>query len=231
MLGTAKLNLPYPSVNVAFPGYPSGDNSGFSCALDTTKLPNGTQNLTVVATGINGSSTTWPLTVTTRNQGIVSDALVSFLTCYEGFSATPYGGIDYWNQTIGYGHVILPGESFTSLTKTEGLALFKRDLVGYEESTNNEFGNILKQNEFDALVSFCFNLGKGVWSHANLTDDVKSGATDDRLKTDFTNWKNITDPITGQLVFVQGLLNRRLDEWEMFVYGDYVRSHYETKPL
>lgn len=150
---------------------------------------------------------------------IVSDALVNFIASYEGFSATPYRGVDYQNLTIGYGHVILPGKSFTSLTQAQSLALMKTDLATYHQSVNNEFGPILNQNQFDALVSFCYNCGKNVWRSANLTGDIKSGASNDVLKTDFTNWS-----LCGNVV-VQGLLNRRLDEWEMYVNGDYVRTH------
>lgn len=122
-------------------------------------------------------------------------------------------------MTIGYGHVIKPSESFTSLTQSQAFSLLKSDLAGYEESVNNEFGTILNQNQFDALVSFCYNCGVNAWPNANLTDDVKAGASADTLRTDFTNWSSCN------YVFLQGLYNRRLDEWEMFVNADYVRNH------
>ena len=167
----------------------------------------------------NPGTITPPAPTGTPGNMIVSDALVSFIATYEGFYATAYRGVDFQNLTIGYGHVILPGEIFTSLTQAEGLALLKSDLIGYQQSVNNEFGVILNQNQFDSLVSFCYNTGKNVWSQANLTNDVKSGASADVLKTDFTNWSHCNG------VVVPGLINRRLDEWEMFVYGDYVRTH------
>lgn len=160
-----------------------------------------------------------PAPTGTPGNMIASDVLVNFVASYEGFSASPYRGVDYQNLTIGYGHVIQPGENFTTLTETEALAILKSDLSGYEESVNSEFGSILNQYQFDSLVSFCYNTGKNVWKLANLTNDVKTGASDDQLKTDFTNWSHCN----GQIV--QGLLNRRLDEWEMFVNGDYVRTH------
>ena len=68
LLQTTDSKIYYPSVNVAFPGYPSENNSGFSLPFDTTKLPNGTQNLTVVAKDKDGiTTTTWPLTLTINN--------------------------------------------------------------------------------------------------------------------------------------------------------------------
>ena len=160
-----------------------------------------------------------PAPTGTPGNMIVSDAAVSFIASYEGFSGTKYRGADSQNVTIGYGHVIRPGESFTTLTQAEGLALLKSDLVRFQASVNNRFGVILNQNKFDSLVSFCFNTGENVWDRAKLTDAVIAGASNDILKTDFTNWSSCND------VVLQGLLNRRLDEWEMFVYGDYVRTH------
>lgn len=167
----------------------------------------------------NDPGKTLPPASTDPGNMIASNAAVSFIASYEGFSATAYRGVDYQNLTIGYGHVIMPGESFISLTKDQALTLLKIDLAGYVKSVNNEFGTILNQNKFDALVSFCYNTSKGVWSQANLTNDIKSGASNAVLKTDFTNWSHCNGAV------VQGLLNRRLDEWEMFVYGDYVRTH------
>jgi len=67
LLGTANLKLSHPTVNVVYPGYPSGNNSGFSIPFDTTHFINGTQTLKVVATGMDGITTTWPLSVTINN--------------------------------------------------------------------------------------------------------------------------------------------------------------------
>ena len=67
LLGTADLNLSYPSVNVVYPGYSSGNNSGFSCVLDTSKLPNGVHTLKVEATGINGEVVFWNIQIKVDN--------------------------------------------------------------------------------------------------------------------------------------------------------------------
>jgi len=67
LLQTTSSNNYYPSVKVEFPSYPSGNNCGFSMSYDTTKLPNGTQTFAVVATGIDGITTTWPMTLTINN--------------------------------------------------------------------------------------------------------------------------------------------------------------------
>jgi lysozyme len=145
-----------------------------------------------------------------------SGSAVAFIAQHEGFMPTAYRGIDYQNQTIGYGHVIQPGESFDTLTPQQGQQLLKKDLTQFENSVNKEFsGTNLSQNQFDALVSFSYNTGANVWSKVpKLTGDIKSGASADVLKADFSACSNCN----GQ--YVQGLNNRRMDEWQMFTGGN-----------
>lgn len=54
--GNANLGLSRPDVNKVFPGYNSGDNSGFSYDLNVASLESGTHNLTVTSIGNDGTS-------------------------------------------------------------------------------------------------------------------------------------------------------------------------------
>jgi lysozyme len=147
----------------------------------------------------------------------VSDNMVKFIEEHEGFASTPYCGIDYWNQTVGYGHVITDGEIIGPLTQESAETLLRNDLKTYEESVNKEFKGVkLTQAQFDSLVSFAYNLGANIWSSTpKLVADIKNGAPADVIKSDFEN----CDHCGG--VAVQGLLNRRNDEWKVYAYGDY----------
>ena len=147
----------------------------------------------------------------------VSDDLLSFIEAHEGYSSTAYRGADYQNQTIGYGHVIESGESISSLTQNQAEKLLESDLSSSVASVNKEFsGTQLTQNQFDALVSFAYNLGNNIWKSApKLVNDIKSGASAETLKQDFTQF----DHCNG--VELKGLYNRRLDEWSMFTSGTY----------
>lgn len=144
-----------------------------------------------------------------------SAQLLRFIEAHEGYSATAYRGADIQNQTIGYGHVIMPGESFTKLTQPQAEQLLKNDLSSSIASVKKEFAGVnLSQNQFDALVSFAYNLGDNIWSHApTLVNDIKSGASPDVLKNDFTAF----DHCNGQEL--KGLYNRRVDEWRLFTTG------------
>lgn len=145
----------------------------------------------------------------------VSDELVNFIAEHEGFSATPYRGVDSQNRTIGYGHVIEPGENYTSLTQKQALDLLKKDLSGCVDSVNKEFGGYgLSQNQLDSLISFAYNLGENIWRKTpQLTSDIKAGASDEVLKADFLRINHVGN------VEVKGLTNRRMDEWKLFTQG------------
>jgi lysozyme len=148
----------------------------------------------------------------------VSNNLMAFLESWEGFSATEATGEDYWNLTIGYGHVVQPGEIFTSLTQDAAQQLLISDLSngGYIKSVQNEFGKVLTtQSQLDALVSLCYNIGTGGWGDLNLTQDIKDGSNADTLKADFES----ICYVGGQ--YSPGLERRRDAEWLMFTQGVY----------
>ncbi len=64
--------------------------------------------------------------------------------------------------TIAIGHLIKPGEVFPAvMTDSEIYALFRKDLAGFESAINYHVKVKLTQNQYDALVSFAFNIGIG----------------------------------------------------------------------
>lgn len=149
----------------------------------------------------------------------ISDKLVSFVASYEGYSGAPYRGVDFQNRTIGYGHVILPGENLTYLTKDEAINLLKKDLQNTAIYVAKLTADIkLSQQQFDALVSFAYNCGVTALSTSTLLKDVKAKQSNDTIKADFLAWSYSNG------VKLQGLVNRRLDEWSIYVQGNYLRN-------
>lgn len=180
------------------------------------------------AIGLSGSSAIYaPSAVDTAagtgvSDGVAGDmeasaGLVDFVAAHEGYSASAYRGADAQNLTIGYGHVVQAGESTASLTQASALALLKSDLRGSVAAVNREFaGAGLSQSQFDALVSFNYNLGDHIWERSpKLKNDILSGASAQTLRSDFADYDHCNGRELG------GLYTRRMDEWNMFANGQY----------
>ncbi|NQX67316.1 glycoside hydrolase family protein [Paenibacillus alba] len=165
-----------------------------------------------------------------NNPSQVSDKLVYFVANYEQFYGKPYRGQDSKNLTIGYGHVIKKGENFGSgITKEEALELLLKDLQSRVETVADWAAKNdvkLNQQQFDALVSFVFNAGEGML--INEDQDVgiiiKSGDyPSDKLKEAFLDVVKVTTD-EGKIKSA-GLYRRRMDEWQIFMSGEYNRDY------
>lgn len=127
---------------------------------------------------------------------------------YEGLRRTAYqdsGGV--W--TIGFGHT---GPGITSgqvITDLEADALLRADLRDAIDCVNRCVRVALEQNQFDALVDFCFNAGRGNLLHSTLLTQLNAkdfaGAGEQ-----FGRWINVN----GQPN--RGLQRRRAAEAAMF---------------
>lgn len=143
----------------------------------------------------------------------ISDDGLGFIAKWEGWMPRPYKDIvGVW--TIGYGHVIAHGEDFPeALTQAEGMALLRAD-AAIAEAAVNGLGVQLTQGQFDALVSFAFNLGGGILGKGHtLGDALRRGdyhaAAEAFVLYDHAGGRE--DP---------GLKNRRLSERELFERED-----------
>ncbi|URO00941.1 lysozyme [Leclercia adecarboxylata] len=138
----------------------------------------------------------------TSNNGI------GFIRSHEGCVLTAYhdgGGV--W--TIGVGHTkgVKEGQTITQDQADQFLA---DDLVPVETCINGHIAVTLNQNQFDALASFIFNLGEFAFTGSTLLKKLNAGDYTGAAN-EFPKW----DHDNGEVV--QGLLNRRLDEKELFL--------------
>jgi len=93
---------------------------------------------------------------------------------FEGWYPEPYlCPANKW--TIGYGHLITPEETFTHITMEEGEDLLELDVNEAELGVETLVKVPLNQNQFDALVSFVFNLGSGNLSASTLLKKLNAG--------------------------------------------------------
>ena len=103
----------------------------------------------------------------------VSDEGIKLIKHFEGVHKKPYiCPAGYW--TVGVGHLIsrdakLPFEWFRALSIGEIDDLLRKDLRRFELGVLRMLGTVQpSQSEFDALVSFSFNLGLGCFQRSTV---------------------------------------------------------------
>jgi lysozyme len=155
-----------------------------------------------------------------ENSSLVSDKLVDFVKKYEGFRAAAYNdavGV----KTIGYGTTNKECVALGTVTEAQATQFLKEEINAMARQIKTSLNNkrvVLMQNQFDALCSFAYNCGVGALLGSTLYNRIVSGVRDTSLKDNFTAWSKAG----GRTL--QGLLNRRIEEYEMFASADYTRN-------
>lgn len=137
----------------------------------------------------------------------ISDKGIELIRSFEGLELKAYlcpAGI----LTIGIGHTkgVKKGDT---ITEEQALQYFKDDVEPIENYLNKL--NICEtQGQFDALVSFIFNLGKGSFSRSTLLKKIKNKASDEEICTQFMRW------VYAGGKKLNGLIRRRKAECELW---------------
>lgn len=127
----------------------------------------------------------------------------------ESFSPTVYI-CPAGKQTIGYGHVIRDNNLlYARLSREQAEALLVEDLAPVEIYLGAVLPD-LTQNQFDALASFCFNVGLGAFEKSTLFSRLKAG---DMVGAagQFDLW------VHGGGRVLPGLVKRRAAERDLFL--------------
>lgn len=141
---------------------------------------------------------------------------LAFIAGWEGWSATPYPDIaGVW--TIGHGSTHgLDGLPVTAehrtITEAEGMALLRRDVRHAAGAVERLCPVPLEQHQFDALVSWTYNLGSGALQASTMRRCILRGdhaAAADELRR--WVWAG------GQRVY--GLMRRREAERTTYLWG------------
>ena len=120
------------------------------------------------------------------------------------FAFLDTGGV----PTIGYGHT--KGVSIgDAITPQQANQLFDDDIAIFEKEVNR-VKRKLTQNQFDALVSFCFNVGISAFRRSTLRRYVEMGMSAEYIVKEFGRW------IHDNGKPIKGLIERR--KWEAQKY-------------
>jgi lysozyme len=155
----------------------------------------------------------------------VSDRCLESICHHEGVRQKPYrDSVGLW--TVGVGHLMYPEQTKIPVDQRGGFALrpedsrvfsmdevdaiLRADLSRFERGVVNFCPVSLTQGQFDALVSFSFNVGLGTLQRSTLRQKVlrgdMEGAADEFLKYNKAGGK-----------VLKGLDIRRKDERALFL--------------
>ena len=138
----------------------------------------------------------------------ISEQGLDFIKSFEGLRLSAYRdavGV----LTIGYGHTrgVRLGQI---ITRGEAELLLSADLEPIERQLTADLGEDgVLQCQFDALCSFCFNLGIGAYMRSTLRKYVKAGRDADADR-EFGRWVHAGGRV------LPGLVRRRRAEAELY---------------
>jgi GH24 family phage-related lysozyme (muramidase) len=155
----------------------------------------------------------------------ISQAGVNFIAREERFVGRLYNDAAF-HATIGYGHLVHYGRVGTNaaaeapyvngITQAQATQLLHQDLATYVNAVNRAVRVPLTQTQFDALVSFAYNIGVGGMQGSQVVRLVNAGGcTPVQIQQAFGLW------VHGNGVLIPGLVNRRNHETNLFNNGVY----------
>ena len=139
---------------------------------------------------------------------------VDLIKSFEGLSLKPYvcaGGIN----TIGYGNTYYTNGkrvllSDQPITKPEAEELLKHSLSTYEKAVDTFCRDDISQSQFDALASFCYNVGTGNLQKSTLIKKVNANPQDPTIRAEFMKWNKAAGKV------LLGLTRRRTAEANLY---------------
>lgn len=139
-----------------------------------------------------------------------SDNGFSLLKEFEGCLLKAYkdvGGV--W--TIGYGATGPDVYEGLVITQEQADTWLRQDVSHFEKAVTNFVTVKLNQNEFDALVCFCFNIGESAFKQSTLLRLLNGGNDRTVVASEFLKWCKVDGKV------IEGLKRRREREKSLFL--------------
>jgi lysozyme len=142
------------------------------------------------------------------NEYDYSNAGFALTRSFEGLRLTAYqDSAGVW--TIGYGHTGCEAHSGQCISEIEAEALLRADLAAAVQCVRRAVQVDLSQHQFDALVDFCFNVGRGSFLGSSLLRYVNQGEFNSAV-VQFGLWVHAGGKV------LPGLVRRRAAEAALF---------------
>jgi lysozyme len=137
-----------------------------------------------------------------------------FITKHEGLRLKPYL-CPAKIPTIGYGNTYYSdGKRVTLLdkeiTKQQAFDMFKEIANRFGKRVDELVTSNINQNQFNALVSFAYNVGTGNFASSTLLKKINKNPNDLTIKAEFLRWNKAGGKV------LNGLTNRRNEEADLY---------------
>lgn len=125
--------------------------------------------------------------------------------CPAGIWTIGYGNTQYED-----GRMVKAGDM---ITQSRAATLLQLIVAKFAISTDMMVKQEIRQHEFDALVSFCYNVGVGNLEKSTLLRKVNRRSPSEEVRAEFMKWNKAR----GQEL--AGLTRRRASEAYLFING------------
>jgi lysozyme len=144
----------------------------------------------------------------------ISDNGIELIKRFEGLSLKPYL-CPAKIPTIGYGNTFYKnGKKVTlndkPITEQKAVEMLKQSLEKFEQYVDSYCIDTITQNQFDAIVSFCYNVGPANLKSSTLLKKVNANANDETIRAEFMKWTK------GGGKVLKGLVTRRTAEADLY---------------
>ncbi len=142
----------------------------------------------------------------------ISRAGLDLIESFEGFRAKSYL-LKSGRYTIGFGHVATAREGM-QLTREQAEDLLKWDIKPIEDFIRQSSYTPLTQSQFDALVSFVFNIGIENYRNSDVIKYLNQG-NNVAAALSISAWRKAM--VNGEKIIIDALVRRRFAESSMFL--------------
>ncbi|WP_254492419.1 lysozyme [Bartonella sp. B1099] len=154
----------------------------------------------------------------------ISPKGLSLIKQWEGLRLKAYkDAIGVW--TIGYGHTSTAGKPFVHkgmiITEKQAEEILSHDLRQFENAVEKNVTVSLTDEQFAALVSFCYNVGIAAFCKSTLLKKLNNSEYE-AVPSELQKWTKAG----GKRL--HGLVHRRAAEAGLWAKGAYVSPNYQT---